>query len=71
MVSTRLGLHIILLFEQRKAGPALDFLSVTRILDMMPTFRRFILGTGDATAHATPVANLRAISELVQRYAWK
>jgi hypothetical protein len=44
---------------------------VTRILDQMPTFRRFILGTGDATAHATPVANLRAISELVQRYAWK
>ena len=44
---------------------------VTRILDQMPTFRRFILGTGDATAHATPVANLRAISELVQRYPWK
>ncbi|MGD0006353.1 MAG: uroporphyrinogen decarboxylase family protein, partial [Anaerolineaceae bacterium] len=44
---------------------------VTRILDQMPTFRRFILGTGDATAHATPVANLRAISDLVRRYPWK
>ena len=44
---------------------------VIRILDQMPTFRRFILGTGDATAHATPVANLRAISELVRRYPWK
>jgi uroporphyrinogen-III decarboxylase len=44
---------------------------VTRILDQMPTFRRFILGTGDATAHATPVANLQAISQLVRRYPWK
>jgi uroporphyrinogen-III decarboxylase len=44
---------------------------VTRILDQMPTFRRFILGTGDATAHATPVANLQAISQLVRRYPYK
>ncbi len=44
---------------------------VTDILDQMPTFRRFILGTGDATAHATPVANLRAITDVVGCYPWK
>jgi uroporphyrinogen-III decarboxylase len=44
---------------------------VTNILDQMPTFRRFILGTGDATAHSTPVANLRAVSEVVLHYSWK
>jgi len=43
----------------------------TAILDQMPTFSRFILGTGDATAHGTPVANLRAISEVVSQYPWK
>ena len=44
---------------------------VTAILDQMPTFSRFILGTGDATAHGTPVANLRAVSEVVSQYPWK
>ncbi len=43
----------------------------TRVLDQMPTFRRFILGTGDATAHATPVANLKAVSQVVEGYPWK
>jgi len=55
--------------ERMTAAETTDY--VTRILDQMPTFQRFILGTGDATAHATPVANLRAISDLVQRYPWK
>lgn len=44
---------------------------VDRVLDALPTFRRFILGTGDATAHGTPVANLRAVSEAVRRRPWK
>jgi len=44
---------------------------VTTILDQMPTFSRFILGTGDATAHGTPVANLRAVSDVVAHYPWK
>jgi uroporphyrinogen-III decarboxylase len=44
---------------------------VTTILDQMPTFRKFILGTGDATAHATPVANLRMISQVVKSTPWK
>lgn len=43
----------------------------TRLLEQMPTFRRFLLGTGDATAHGTPVANLQAISALVADYPWK
>ena len=44
---------------------------ITRVLDEMPTFRRFILGTGDATAYATPVENLRAVAEVVASYPWK
>lgn len=44
---------------------------ITRILDEMPTFRRFILCTGDATAYATPVENLRAVAEVVSAYPWK
>jgi len=44
---------------------------VTRVLDQMPTFRRFILSTGDATSHGTPVENLRAISEVVAAWGWK
>jgi hypothetical protein len=44
---------------------------VTRILDQMPTLRRFILSTGDATAYGTPVENLRAVSEVVANYPWK
>lgn len=44
---------------------------VIRVLDQMPTFRRFILSTGDATSHGTPVENLRAITEVVQSYPWK
>lgn len=38
---------------------------VTRILDEMPTFRGFILSTGDATAYGTPVENLRAVTQIV------
>jgi uroporphyrinogen-III decarboxylase len=43
----------------------------TAVLDQMPTFSRFILRSGDATAHGTPVANLRAVSEVVSQYPWK
>jgi uroporphyrinogen-III decarboxylase len=58
--------------------PAIERMSVEetrsyilKILDGMPTLTRFILSTGDATAHGTPVANLRAISEIVRDYPWK
>jgi hypothetical protein len=44
---------------------------ITHILDEMPTFQRFILCTGDATAYGTPVENLRAVSEVVASYPWK
>lgn len=44
---------------------------VTQLLDRMPSFTRFILSTGDATAHGTPVENLLAVSEVVQNYPWK
>lgn len=58
--------------------PALERMSVqeTReyviwVLDQMPTFRRFILSTGDATSYGTPMENLRAITQIVEDYAWK
>ena len=44
---------------------------VSRVLEQMPTFRRFILSTGDATAHGTPLENLRTIAEVVAAYPWK
>jgi uroporphyrinogen-III decarboxylase len=44
---------------------------VTRVLDQMPTLRRFILSTGDATAYGTPVENLRAVADVVANYPWK
>ena len=44
---------------------------VTRILDAMPTFRRFVLSTGDATAYGTPVENIRAVADVVEHYPWK
>ena len=44
---------------------------ITDILRQMPTFRRFILSTGDATAYGTPVANLRGVTEVVRAFAWK
>jgi hypothetical protein len=58
--------------------PALERMSVretrehvVRVLDQMPTFRRFILSTGDATSYGTPMENLRTITHLVEDYAWK
>ncbi len=44
---------------------------VTRVLNQMPTFRRFVLSTGDATAYGTPVENLRAVTDVVANYPWK
>ncbi|MGD1995948.1 MAG: uroporphyrinogen decarboxylase family protein [Anaerolineae bacterium] len=44
---------------------------VASVLDQMPTFRRFILSTGDATAYRTPVENLRATTKIVNNYPWK
>jgi Uroporphyrinogen decarboxylase (URO-D) len=44
---------------------------VTRVLDQMPTFRRFVLCTGDATPYATPVENLHAVADVVAHYPWK
>jgi hypothetical protein len=44
---------------------------VTRVLDQMPTFRSFVLSTGDATAYGTPVENLRAVADVVEHYPWK
>jgi uroporphyrinogen-III decarboxylase len=44
---------------------------VTRILDQMPTLRRFILSTGDATPYGTPVENLRAVADVSASYPWK
>jgi hypothetical protein len=41
------------------------------VLDQMPTFRRFILCTGDATPYATPVENIRAVQDVVEHYPWK
>ena len=38
---------------------------VHRVIDQMPTFRGFILSTGDAVSYATPVENLRAVNEIV------
>jgi hypothetical protein len=44
---------------------------VTRVLDQMPTLRRFVLSTGDATPYGTPVENLRAVTDVVASYPWK
>jgi uroporphyrinogen-III decarboxylase len=44
---------------------------IAAILEQMPTFRRFILCTGDATAYGTPVENLRAVTEVVRSFGWK
>ena len=44
---------------------------ILRVLDQMPTLRRFVLCTGDATAYATPVENLRAVADVVANYPWK
>jgi hypothetical protein len=44
---------------------------VTRVLDQMPTLRRFVLSTGDATPYGTPVENLRAVADVVADYPWK
>jgi uroporphyrinogen-III decarboxylase len=44
---------------------------VTRVLDEMPTLRRFVLSTGDATPYGTPVENLRAVADVVAHYPWK
>jgi hypothetical protein len=44
---------------------------VTRVLDEMPTLRRFVLSTGDATPYGTPVENLRAVANVVANYPWK
>jgi uroporphyrinogen-III decarboxylase len=44
---------------------------ITYVLNRMPTFRRFILSTGDATAYGTPLENLRAVGEIVAKYGWK
>ena len=44
---------------------------VTGVLDRMPTLRRFVLSTGDATAYGTPVENLRAVADVVASYPWK
>jgi hypothetical protein len=44
---------------------------VTRVLDEMPTLRRFVLSTGDATPYGTPVENLRAVADVVATYPWK
>ena len=43
----------------------------TRVLDEISTFRGFILSTGDATAHGTPLENLRTIAEVVAAHPWK
>ncbi len=58
--------------------PALERMSaaetegyVRDILEKMDTFRRFILSTGDATAHGTPMDNLRAVTRVVGEYGWK
>ncbi len=44
---------------------------IADILDRMPTFRRFILSTGDATSYGTPIANLRAVTDVVASRGWK
>lgn len=44
---------------------------IAQVLDQLPTFRRFILSTGDATSHGTPVENLCAVTEVVKSYSWK
>jgi hypothetical protein len=44
---------------------------ILKILDAIPVFSRFILSTGDATAHGTPVENLRAVTEIIKSYPWK
>jgi uroporphyrinogen decarboxylase len=44
---------------------------VTRVLEQMPTFRSFILSTGDATAYGTPLENLETVSAVVAAYGWK
>jgi hypothetical protein len=43
---------------------------VVDVLEKMPTFRRFILSTGDATAHGTPLENLREVGRTVASYGW-
>ena len=44
---------------------------VTRVLDEMPTLRRFVLSTGDATPYGTPIENLRVVADVVANYPWK
>ena len=44
---------------------------VTDILDKMQSFRYFVLSTGDATSHGTPVENLLAVSEVVEEYPFQ
>jgi len=44
---------------------------IQEVLDAMPTFRRFVLCTGDATAYGTPVENLRTVTKVVREYPWK
>lgn len=40
---------------------------VTEVLSRMPTFSRFILSTGDATAYGTPVENLQTIADIARQ----
>lgn len=54
-----------------RMNPAETRTYVERVLDQMPTFRGFILSTGDATAHGTPLENSRAVAEVVTAYPWK
>ena len=54
-----------------RMSPDQTRLYVKRVLDAMPTFRRFILSTGDATPYGTPVENLQAVAEIVESYPWK
>jgi hypothetical protein len=44
---------------------------VLDILDKMPSFNRFILSTGDATAYGTPHENLREVERTAASYGWK
>lgn len=41
------------------------------VLDKMPSFNRFILSTGDATAYGTPHENLREVERTAASYGWK
>jgi len=44
---------------------------VHRVIDQMPTFRGFILSTGDAVSYATPVENLRAVAEIAENTPYR